>query len=141
MLFISIEYRHVKEWDVDQVIDLYKAGSWWKDEYDPVGIPPLIKGSFDFVIAYDTENSLAVGMGRTISDGVSDGYIQDVVVFPELRGRGIGKGIVKELVKHSRERGLVWIGLIAEKDSMGFYEPLGFKMFKGTPMLFEGDDE
>jgi len=126
---------------VDQIIDLYKAGSWWKDEYDSSGILPLIQGSFDFVIAYDVDSRKAVGMGRTISDGVSDGYIQDVVVFPDLRGKGIGRGIVKELVNHSRNKGLVWIGLIAEKDSRGFYEPLGFKVFKGTPMLFEGDDE
>jgi ribosomal protein S18 acetylase RimI-like enzyme len=138
---IKIDYRHVKEWDTEEIIDLYKAGSWWKDDYDPSGIPPLIEGSFDFVIAFDNEEKKAVGMGRSISDGVSDAYIQDVVVFPDLRGKGIGRGIVRELVDHARRSGLVWIGLIAEKDTNKFYEPLGFKTFKGTPMLLEDQEE
>jgi ribosomal protein S18 acetylase RimI-like enzyme len=136
---INIEYRHVKEWDIDQIIALYKAGSWWKDDYERSGIEPLIKGSFDFVIAFDVEERKAVGMGRMISDGVSDGYIQDVVVLHDLRGRGIGSNIIKELLRNGKEKGLVWMGLIAEKDSRRFYEPLGFKEFKGTPMLFEED--
>ncbi len=143
MIIIPVEYRHVKEWETSEIIDLYKAGSWWRDDYDPTGIGPLIRGSFDFVIAYDTILKKAVGMGRTISDGVSDAYIQDVVVFQDRRGEGIGKGIISELVKHARESGLAWIGLIAERDTMGFYEPLGFRTFKGTPMLLrnEGDEK
>ena len=121
----KIEYKHVGDWPVAQIIALYKAGSWWKDEYDPAGIPPLIKGSFDFVVAYDPSKEEAVGMGRTISDGVSDGYIQDVVVFPDRRGEGIGSRIVKELVYSGKKKGLVWIGLIAEKGSSPFYERIG----------------
>lgn len=138
----SIEYRLVSEWPIDQIISLYKAGSWWKDDYDPSGIEPLIEGSFAFLIAFDISAQEAVGMGRMISDGVSDGYIQDVVVFPDRRGEGIGSEIVKELVRFGKEKGLVWIGLIAEKGSSPFYERIGFKSFKGEPMLFEdGEDQ
>lgn len=139
MVIISIDYRHVKEWETSEIIDLYKAGSWWRDEYDHTGIGPLIRGSFDFVVAYDTILKRAVGMGRTISDGVSDAYIQDVVVFPDRRGEGIGKCIISELVKFARGSGLSWIGLIAERDTMGFYEPLGFRTFNGTPMLLRNE--
>jgi ribosomal protein S18 acetylase RimI-like enzyme len=58
-------------------------------------------------------------------------------VFPDLRGLGIGKRLVRELVSFGKKNGLVWIGLIAEKGSKGFYENLGFKTFKGTPMIYE----
>ncbi len=136
---MSIIYQHVEEWDTDQIIDLYKAGSWWRDDYDPSGIPRLISGSSDFVVAYDELEGKAVGMGRMISDGVSDGYIQDVVVFHDRRGEGIGGRIIRELLDHGREKGLNWIGLIAEKDTMSFYEPHGFHVFKGTPMLYSRD--
>ncbi|MEA3559887.1 MAG: GNAT family N-acetyltransferase [Candidatus Thermoplasmatota archaeon] len=130
----------MRAWPSDEIIALYKAGSWWKDEYDPSGIPPLIEGSFDLVVAVDGKDGKAVGMGRLISDGVSDGYIQDVVVFPDRRGEGIGSMMVKELARYGKEKGLVWIGLIAEKGSSPFYERLGFRRFKGEPMLYEGEE-
>jgi ribosomal protein S18 acetylase RimI-like enzyme len=136
----DIEYIHTHEWPTTEIIDLYTAGSWWKESYDPEGIPPLLKGSFDFIIAYHKKEKKAVGMGRLVSDGVSDGYIQDLVVFPDLRGRGIGKQMVRELVNFGKSKGLVWIGLIAEEGSKEFYEKLGFKSFKGTPMLYEPEE-
>jgi len=77
-----------------------------------------------------------VGMGRAISDGVSDAYIQDVTVLKELRGRGIGKGIVQTLTGFLKERGLQWIGLISEPGYERFYESLGFKVMPNyTPFL------
>ncbi len=133
----DIEYIHTHKWPSEEIIALYKAGSWWKDSYETEGIPPLLIGSFGFVIAYSKSEKRAVGMGRLVSDGVSDGYIQDLVVFHDRRGSGIGKGMVEELVKFGKEKGLVWIGLIAEEGSKGFYERVGFKEFKGTPMLYE----
>ena len=140
-MMISIEYRHIKEWDTEQIINLYKAGSWWKEEYDPSGIEPLIKGSYDFVIAYDRLEKRAVGMGRMISDGVSDAYIQDVVVFHDRRGEGIGRNIVTELISNARKSGISWIGLIAEGNSKDFYKPMGFTEFRGVPMLLDDRED
>ncbi|MGA1872785.1 MAG: GNAT family N-acetyltransferase [Thermoplasmatota archaeon] len=137
----EIEFIHTHEWPSDEIVELYKAGGWWKDSYDPEGVLPLLKGSFDFVIAYHSIENRAVGMGRLVSDGVSDGYIQDLVVLPDLRGKGIGRGMVRELLDFGRSRGLVWIGLIAEEGSRKFYEAVGFRVFCGTPMIFDPDGE
>ena len=128
----------VKEWPEDGIVELYRAGGWWKEDYDPSGIQPMIKGSFLFVIA--RIDDMTVGMGRAISDGVSDAYIQDVVVLPEYRKKGIGGKIIKMLVDKCREKGLVWIGLIAEEGSEDLYKEMGFGPFPGTPMLFRMGD-
>jgi GNAT superfamily N-acetyltransferase len=135
----DIEMLHVKEWPTDEVVGLYKAGNWWKDEYDPSGIPDLIRGSADFVIAYDGRSEKAIGMGRLISDGVSDGYIQDLVILPEHRGKGLGALMVRELVDEGLKMGLVWIGLIAEEGTEEFYTGQGFAPFPGRPMIFKGE--
>ena len=125
-------------WDADQIIDLYRAGGWWKDEYDPAGIPPLISGSFLFAVAIDPATGSAVGMGRVLSDGVSDGYIQDLVVLPPYQLSGIGRRIVALLLKECRARGFGWIGLLAEPGSEKFYLPLGFRHMKGyVPLLYD----
>jgi ribosomal protein S18 acetylase RimI-like enzyme len=126
-------------WDTDQIVALYRAGGWWKEEYDPAGIPSLIAGSFLFVVAVDKTSGSAVGMGRVISDGVSDGYIQDLVVLPEFRRSGIGRQIVTMLVQESRKRGLGWIALVSQPGCEEFYSLLGFKKMEGyVPLLFEG---
>lgn len=129
----------MEDWPAEEIMELYRAGGWWNEDYDPSGIAPLIKGSFDFVVAVKKETGKAVGMGRTISDGVSDGYIQDLVVLEDHRGKGIGSLMAEELVKEGRRRGLVWIGLIAEKGSSEFYRRLGFRCFDGEPMLYFGE--
>ena len=81
----NITIRLVQSWDEVEIADLYRAGGWWKEEYSLKDLPRLIRGSFLFAVAVDSKTGRAIGMGRVISDGVSDGYIQDLVVFPEYR--------------------------------------------------------
>ncbi len=77
-----------------------------------------------------------VGMGRSISDRTSDAYIQDVTVKKDFRGQGIGTYIIRMIINRLQSDGISWIGLIAERDSRGFYEPIGFKsMINSTPMI------
>jgi GNAT superfamily N-acetyltransferase len=132
-----IEIRIVDSWPNDEIVELYKTGGWWKEYYDKAGIPGLIKGSFAFAVAIDTKRGNAVGMGRVLSDGVSDAYIQDLVVFPEYRKHHIGADLVKSLMEFCHSKGIGWIGLIAEPGTDGFYKTLGFKpMEKYVPMLY-----
>ena len=137
---MSVEYRIVDRWDREEIISLYMEGGWWKEGYGRDGIAPLIGGSFAFMVAVDSETGGAIGMGRAISDGVSDAYIQDVVVFRAWRGRGIGGEIIGRLLAHCLERGLVWVGLVAEPGTGDFYRRLGFKELKGEPMVYLGGD-
>ena len=80
-------------------------------------------------------------MGRAISDRASDAYIQDVTVDRAFRRQGIGSRMVARLVERLELDGIGWIGLIAEGDSSGFYERIGFSDFNGKPMLYGGDSE
>jgi GNAT superfamily N-acetyltransferase len=116
---------------------LYRAASWWKDKYNKSEIPQLIIGSFAFAIAIDQKTGKSIGMGRVLSDGTSDAYIQDVVVLKQYRGQNLGKKIVKTLIDFCISKGIQWIGLIAEPGSSQFYTTLGFKSMKDyIPMLY-----
>ncbi len=132
----DIDVRLVDAWNVDEIADLYRAGGWWKETYEASGLLPLMQGSFAFAVAIDRKTSRLAGMGRVLSDGVSDGYVQDLVVLPGYRNSGIGTKIVATLVEACKARGVDWIGLIAEPGSERFYESLGFKVMSGhVPML------
>jgi GNAT superfamily N-acetyltransferase len=136
----DITIQLVQTWDEVDIVNLYRAGGWWKEEYNQRELPRLIRGSFLFVVAVDRKTGHAVGMGRVISDGVSDGYIQDLVVLPEYRKTGIGARIVATLVKKCVERGISWIGIIAEPDTEKFYLPFGFHPMEGhVPLKFRSD--
>lgn len=136
----DIAVKIVLSWDEEEIAALYKAGGWWKEEYRTEDLRHLIWGSYAFAVATDTRTGRAVGMGRVIADGVSDGYIQDLVVLPEYRKNGIGTKIVSVLVNRCLQSGITWIGLIAEPNTEKFYLPLGFHvMERHVPLIFRSE--
>jgi len=135
----KILLSEVRSWNASEIVDLYRTGGWWEMGWSSDNIAQIIRGSFVFVIAHD-ENNHAIGMGRIIADGASDGYIQDLIVFPEYRAHGIGGRIAHTLRLLGLAHGLSWIGLIAAPGKEQFYTRAGFtKMKNMTPMLFENE--
>ena len=121
---------------IREIADLYRAQGWWQadDNKNPQLIPRLITGSHCFVVALEGKD--IVGMGRAISDGISDAYIQDLTVRREYRNQGIGLSILQTLLERLHADGLHWIGLIAEPGSYGIYRRAGFQeMSTCIPML------
>ncbi|TYT74921.1 GNAT family N-acetyltransferase [Desulfobotulus mexicanus] len=116
------------------IMALYQAENWWQGPEDLTLVARIIAGSHLFLTAR-TENRI-IAMGRVISDGVCDAYIQDVTVHKDWRGQGIGARIIQELCQLLATEGIEWIGLIAERGSHPFYEKLDFGIMPGSlPML------
>ena len=133
----EIDYQKVVSAPIEEIIDLYKAGGWWRES--PAArssIPALIRGSFCFMVARAGDGRI-VGMGRAISDGASDAYIQDVVVLEDYRRHGIGRELILRLTDYCLGQGIEWIGLVAEPGTHAFYEAIGFRRLEGyLPMLY-----
>lgn len=118
------------------IAELYRAQGWRQacEEDSPLWIRKLVAGSHCFVIAVEEEE--VVGMGRAISDGISDAYIQDVTVRSDRRRQGIGRSILRTMLDRLNADGLRWIGLIAEPGSSNLYRQAGFREMPGSlPML------
>jgi len=118
------------------IAGLYQAQGWRQacDEDSPQWVGNLIAGSHCFVVAVDGEE--IVGMGRAISDRVSDAYIQDLTVRSNRRNQGIGSRILRTILERLQADGLRWIGLIAEPGSSNLYRHAGFgEMPAAVPML------
>jgi GNAT superfamily N-acetyltransferase len=135
----EISVHIVKEWDTNELVELYKAGGWWLQEHDPAYIPELVRGSFAFAVATEGDSGPPVGMGRVISDGIADAYIQDLVVIARCRGKGVGRKIVQALLRFCFSRNITWIALIAEPGTEDFYTGIGFVPMKDhIPLRFRG---
>ena len=136
----EVEINVIERADRDSVKELYRQAGWWKETDDTPDnnswIDGLVAGSFCFVGAFRGREM--IGMGRAVSDGVSDAYIQDVTVLREYRGLGLGARIVERITGFLRERRIGWIGLIAEPGTQEFYRGLGFEVMEGfSPMLLK----
>jgi len=116
------------------IITLYRAHGWWGLSDKPSLLKRTIAGSHCFAVA--ERGGRIIGIGRAISDGVSDAYIQDMAVLKEERGSGAGGAMLKAILERLKKDGVNWVGLIAQDDSEYFYKKAGFKALKkAKPML------
>ena len=128
--FSEVTIKTIKQASLEDLILLYKDAGWWKSSYDsaPEFLEYIVKDSAVFVGAFCGKK--LIGMGRALSDLVSDAYIQDVAVLKEYRGKGIGKKIINALIEKLKKNGVDWIGLIAQPGTTSFYKELGFDRLK-----------
>lgn len=123
---------------LEQINSLYRLEGWWGDAPDNLDlVARIVAGSHCFMVVIDGDE--IVGMGRAISDGASDAYIQDVTVKTAYRGRGIGSQVIARLIDRLHSDGLYWIGLIAERNSHPFYERLGFNRMPNSVAMLKKD--
>lgn len=137
----QVEVRVVRDYPAAPIVRLYAAGGWWREHYDPSHIAPMLRGSHAVAVAIDSATGGTVGMGRVISDGASDAYVQDVIVESAYRGRGIGRRIVEALLERCRADGILWVGVVAEPGSVPFWERAGFGVLEGHVAMRLGGEE
>ena len=65
-----------------------------------------------------------IGFARVITDCAVFGYLADVFVLPEFRGRGVGKHLVKAILEHPDVHGLKLL-LLRTRDAHGLYAQFG----------------
>ena len=102
---------------------LFLSEVGWRDRVsDPDTFKKMLEHTNRTVVALD--GSRVVGFARALCDEVSNGYISMVAVAEDKRGAGIGRELVRHLIKD--DTGITWI-LRAGHGSDGFWERVGFK--------------
>lgn len=139
---MKINYRVINEGSEALSADLetiYRDVGWWAEEFDREWLSVIPRNSAVFMVA--EHEGCVIGMGRALSDNISEAYIQDIAVLSTFRGHGIGAQIVRELIAVLRSRGVDWIALIATPGHEAFYRQFGFHAMSGyTPMKLEGGE-
>lgn len=68
-----------------------------------------------------------IGFLAVVSNGVTDAYIQDVMVHPDYQGRGIGTELMNRAIERLKADRIYMISVIyGEEELRPFYEKLGF---------------
>jgi GNAT superfamily N-acetyltransferase len=84
----------------------------------------LDHGSIGFGV-YAPDGAM-VGFARVVTDHATFGWLCDVFVIEEHRGRGLGKALMQAAVTHPDLRHLKRY-LLATADAQGFYAQFGFE--------------
>ena len=71
------------------------------------------------------EDGRQIGHARVVTDTVAFGYLGDVFVVHEARGRGVGKALMEAVLAHPDVRELRRFTLVTD-DAHGLYEQYGF---------------
>lgn len=99
----------------------------WQDAFRWEAIPASLAGSVCGVVAYDAEGQ-PVAMGRVVGDGAFYFYVQDVVVHPGHRRRGLGREVMQRLRAQVLERagGDCFVGLFSTQEAVELYQDADF---------------
>lgn len=117
-----MEYRPITSADYESIRQFLSNAGWQQRVADREKFVKMLKHTSRAVVAVD--GTRVVGFARALCDEVSNGYISMVAVTPEMRGRGIGRELVRQLIKD--DTGITWI-LRAGHGSERFWEKLGFQ--------------
>lgn len=80
--------------------------------------------SYAHIAAYD--NDCLIGYVDSVSNGVTDAYIQDLMVHPDYRGRGIGTELMNRMIGHLKDQNIYMISVVYESALSNFYKRFGF---------------
>jgi GNAT superfamily N-acetyltransferase len=116
----------------DRDIDLYEleelcnAVGWSRRPLRKV--KKAIQHSFLVVSMWEMRGSQRrlVGFARATSDHAFNATLWDVVVHPDYQGKGMGKALMKYIIKKLRSEDISNITLFADPQVVDFYRNLGF---------------
>ena len=80
--------------------------------------------SFCHISAYE-ENEL-IGYIDCVSNGVTDAYIQDLMVKPEYQGKGIGTKLMNMMIDYLKDNHIYMISVLFDESLKSFYDKFGF---------------
>lgn len=119
----ELEYRPANVDDYESVRQFLCEVGWQKRVGDTERFRRIVEGAQRTVVAFD--GGRVVGFGRALCDGVSNGYISTVAVADDMRGRGVGRELVRRLV--GEDTGVTWV-LRSGHGSEGFWRRMGFEV-------------
>jgi ribosomal protein S18 acetylase RimI-like enzyme len=123
---------HRDRLDAGRTLALLRATHWGGDLTRPV-LERAIAHSVCFGVYRGAE---PVGFGRVVTDLATYGYLTDVVIAPEHRGRGLGAWLTRCILEHPELQGFRRLALLT-RDAEPLYARAGFSPGPGALVYME----
>ena len=114
-------YKFNEKVSVKALADLRESVGWNRMEREYQN--PLMM-SYYHIAVYEKEK--LIGYIDSVSNGVTDAYIQDLMVCPDYQGSGIGTALMDKMIEYLKEKRIYMISVVYEERLKPFYERFGF---------------
>ena len=134
----NMEFRYANEADTGLILDFIKSLADYEKMSDQVVANEQLLREWIFEkkkaeVIFAMEDGVEVGFALFFHNfstfvGRAGIYLEDLFVKPAYRGRGHGKGLIRELARIAVERGcgrLEWCCLDWNRPSIDFYRSIG----------------
>ena len=116
--------------DID-LIHQYLTNAYWAKGRTKAEVVQSIDNSLCFGIYLDQQQ---IGFTRVLTDYVVFGYVMDVFILPEYRGKGYSKLLLKTIFDH-HDLQQIQRWMLATKDAHGLYQQFGFNAIPNPSVL------
>ncbi len=119
-----MEIREYKAYNETEILNLYSSVGWTAYTDEPEALKAGFQNALLTLGAYDGDQLL--GLIRTVGDGHTIVYIQDILVLPEYQRKGIGRALMQEILQRFRAVRQIVLATDNTPKTISFYESQGF---------------
>lgn len=120
-----MEIREYKTYNESEILGLYKSVGWTAYTDQPELLRKGFENSMLTLAAYEGEQLL--GLIRTVGDGATVVFVQDILVFPEHQRKGIGSALLQAVLDRYSQVRQIELATDNTPKTIAFYKSMGFR--------------
>ena len=120
-----MEIREYKIFNEAEILQLYQSVGWVAYTDHPEVLKKGFENSLLTLAAYKGDQLL--GIIRTVGDGHTIVFVQDILVFPEYQRKGIGTALLKAILDRYNYVRQIELATDNTPKTISFYKSMGFR--------------
>ena len=119
-----MEIREYMPYREEEILPLYASVGWTAYTDCPETLQRGFAHSLLTLAAY--EDSHLVGLIRTVGDGNTIIFVQDILVYPEYQRSGVGRALLQAILDRYSHVRQIELATDNTPETIGFYRSMGF---------------
>ena len=120
-----MEIREYRTYNEAEILRLYASVGWTAYTDHPEVLRKGFENSMLTLAAYEGKNLL--GIIRTVGDGHTIMFVQDILVFPEYQRKGVGTALLQAILDRYCHVRQIELATDNTAETIAFYKSMGFR--------------
>lgn len=120
-----MEIREYRTYNEEEILSLYSSVGWTSYTDHPEVLHKGFENALLTLAAYDGGELL--GIIRTVGDGYTVVFVQDILVFPVHQRKGVGSALLQAILDRYSHVRQVQLATDNTPKTIAFYRSMGFR--------------